>query len=288
MTSPVEVLVRNLVDYAGLFPPAGLEMADAVAEYARRGESGDAWILGSFVVPAARLEELAEQRRAAGLETEWPVSVLVGGDPGVLPDPVPAGLSVRSLESRAAAVEDIERWAAAAPSEIEHYVEIPWDTDPMPFLEALRNGGLRAKLRCGGVRPELIPPVEAVARFLVAAAAAEVSWKATAGLHHPLRGVYRLTYEPDPPVAALHGFLNVFLAAALVHFDPPPSSRELIALLEERSADAFTVRESGIEWRGRVFTPSRIAAARTRVAMSYGSCSFAEPVDELRALRWLV
>src|SRR5436309_1541360 len=50
-------LMTGLVDYAGLFPPAQLSMADAAANYLQYRASGDAWMLGRFVCPAPRLGE---------------------------------------------------------------------------------------------------------------------------------------------------------------------------------------------------------------------------------------
>ncbi|MDF2772824.1 MAG: hypothetical protein K0S86_2319, partial [Geminicoccaceae bacterium] len=62
--APIRMLLRDAVDYAGLFPPAQLDMPGAVAEYAAYLASADAWALGRFVVPAARLDEMAATARA--------------------------------------------------------------------------------------------------------------------------------------------------------------------------------------------------------------------------------
>ncbi len=73
-------LLAGLIDYAGLFPPAALPMADAVARYARYRQGAHAWALGRFIVPAARLEEFARTLDAVestvSAEAPWPVSVL--------------------------------------------------------------------------------------------------------------------------------------------------------------------------------------------------------------------
>ena len=52
--------MRGLVDYAGLFPPAALAMAEAARRYAAYLGSPEAWMLGRFVVPVERLDELAD------------------------------------------------------------------------------------------------------------------------------------------------------------------------------------------------------------------------------------
>jgi hypothetical protein len=121
-----------------------------------------------------------------------------------------------------------------------------------------------------------------LARFIQACADAGVPFKATAGLHHPLRGKYRLTYEAGSPHGMMFGFLNVFLAAALARTGL--TARELAMLLEESDATAFAFTESGASWRGRNVSRTEISAVRHHVALSFGSCSFREPVDDLRSL----
>ena len=68
---PLRILLRGLIDYAGLFPPASLDMADAVRNYAAYREGEHAWALGRFVVPAARLEEFERVARRADRFRAW-------------------------------------------------------------------------------------------------------------------------------------------------------------------------------------------------------------------------
>jgi hypothetical protein len=109
-----------------------------------------------------------------------------------------------------------------------------------------------------------------------------VPFKATAGLHHPLRGEYRLTYEPDAPSATMFGFLNVFAAAALAAAGA--GDGELIELLEERRRSAFTFAADGLRWGSHVVTLDQLERSRTSFAVAFGSCSFREPVDDLQEL----
>ena len=75
---PAATLLSSFVDYAGLFPPAGLSMGDAVAAYAADRTGRDAWMLGRFVCPAARLDELAVAAapRWTADDAPWRVSAL--------------------------------------------------------------------------------------------------------------------------------------------------------------------------------------------------------------------
>ncbi len=147
------------------------------------------------------------------------------------------------------------------------------DTGPSPA---------RAKVRTGGVVPEAIPDPADLARFIAACATAGVPWKATAGLHHPVRGERALTYEPGGPRAVMHGFLNVFAAAAFARAGA--ALADLEAVLREEEASAFRLDEDGLAWRHLRVSADDVLEARRDFATSFGSCSFAEPVADLRAL----
>lgn len=286
MTPAARALLASLVDYAGLFPPASLAMADAVAEYRRWRASPEAWMLGCFVVPAARLAELA---RALGggsaADGPWPLSVLAGPDAAadlarVLAFEREKGARVRSVELKAAGPAALETALDAIAGRLV-YVELPADDDLGPLLARLKARRARAKLRTGGVTAEAIPAPAAVARFLRECARAGVPFKATAGLHHAVRAEHALSYAPAAPRAKMHGFLNLFTAAALARLGP---AADLEAVLLEEDPTAFALEADGLAWRGlRASTPA-LADCRATFAASFGSCSFAEPVAELRAL----
>ena len=75
----LHILLNSLIDYAGLFPPSGLDMAKAVANYAGYRQSPHCWALGRFIVPSARLQEF-EQHFVPGRHP-WHLSALIGTDP---------------------------------------------------------------------------------------------------------------------------------------------------------------------------------------------------------------
>jgi hypothetical protein len=293
ITGSARALLAGLVDYAGLFPPAGLGMDAAVEEYARWRSSAEAWMLGRFVAPAGRLVELG---RAAdvllprpGLDEPWRVSALAGPDVhGEVARVLSWNVShagralVDSLELKAASRPEAEAALDALPPGLPAYVELPLDADLESVLPALKRRGARAKARTGGVVPEAIPSAASLARFIGACAAAAVPFKATAGLHHPIRSERALGYEPQSPRATMHGFLNVFAAAAFAREGLSPD--ELEAVLLEDDPAAFQLGESRREWRGLTASTQALAGTRGELALSFGSCSFAEPVAELRAL----
>lgn len=233
--------LASILDYAGLFPPAELSLADSAREYERARSGPDRWALGRFVLPAARVAELGR--------TDWDLSVIVDR-----PLDVPGA---KALETKITDAEQI--W----PSRVPVFFEIPLERLDLLFPIAAARG--RAKIRLAGS-----PPSADVARFLHACAAQGLAFKATGGLHHPIR-------HPGG-----HGFLNLFLAAALAR--EGKSERDLIRLLDETSRDAFAFDADG-GWRG--LSREKLAETRRGFALSFGSCSFQEPMDHLRELGFL-
>lgn len=294
MTAPsARVLLAGLVDYAGLFPPAALSMDDAVAEYARWRRSPESWMLGRFVLPASRLAELGRAAEAhlpdPGTGEPWRLSALLGGDVHGDSSLVTSfnrshaeRAMVDAVELKAGSPDDAEAALEALPADVAAFVEVPLGDELDGVLAVLRRRAAGAKARTGGVVPEAIPDPADVARFLAACAAAGVPWKATAGLHHAVRADQALTYEAGSPRATMHGFLNVFAAAAFARAGAPASDLEMV--LREEDATAFRLEGDDLAWRGLRVDSAALASTRRGFATSFGSCSFAEPVADLRSL----
>lgn len=293
MTRPVlRALLGGLIDYAGLFPPAGLAMDETVRNYDGYLRGEHAWMLARLIVPAARLAEYAAAVRDAGIDASaWRLSVLAAAaDADTVArfreEAAQCG-RIDVLESKAADAREIEDTAQAFGGQYQLYFETPAETWRR-LLPAIGVARARAKIRTGGVTEPAIPEESRVLEFLRLASERRVAFKATAGLHHPLRGIERLTYEPDSPQAVMHGFLNVFCAAALLWHEPE-RRQEAAWMLGERDADAITMDEMTMTWHnsGVTLTEPEIRAAREQFAIGFGSCSFLEPVEDLRKLGWL-
>ena len=306
----LRALLSGLVDYAGLFPPAELPMRDAVAHYATYRAHPDAWTLGRFVVPVSRLDELvacAAELLPADGEEPWHLSVLGGADPVADAARVAqfgrthAGrVVVDAVEARAASADDVARLAAAWPAPLALYVELPLDPDPAPLVRVVHALGRRAKMRTGGVTASAIPAPALVARFIAQCTVAGVPFKATAGLHHPVRGDHRLTYHADSPTATMHGFLNVWMAAALVHerlhhLRAADSNADAVHaavalatdVLSDTDPASFGFDAAAARWRDHRVSLATLDAVRDGGAIAFGSCSFREPLDDLRVLALL-
>jgi hypothetical protein len=294
--------LNGLVDYAGLFPPAALDMDAAVAEYRAARSGPDAWMVDRFICPAARLEELLTilaPTMEAG-ERPWRVAVTASqgwrdaltADAGAVrmfSDTAGGAASVELVEIRApaevAADPDVLGNDAGAVLRAFHAMpifELPWDQDPLPAMKALvevratSGRSLGVKLRCGGLDAALFPSPEAVARFISAAARQLLPLKATAGLHHPFRHVDLATGFHH------HGFINVLAATALAHAAADESV--VTAVLADEDPDHFTLDRTGLAWHEHSVGAAELDAMRAELFVSYGSCSFEEPVEDLTGL----
>jgi hypothetical protein len=284
-------LLTGVVDYAGLFPPAGLDMAVAVHNYAAYQAHDESWMLGRFVLPASRLGDLGAQLDALGASAgpEWRVSALIGPDVDADVERVRSfqrahrgRACVDSLEGKFDSVEAIGGAAAAIGTGYAVFGEIPLGSNVESLVGAAKEAGINAKMRTGGVTTGAVPSPEAVVRFIRCCIAADVRFKATAGLHHAMRGDYALTYAADAPTGAMFGFLNVLLAAGLIRAGL--GDADAVQLLDERDPGAITITPDAIRWHGAALDEKHARSLREDAMVSFGSCSFLEPVDELRAL----
>jgi len=296
LSNALRTLLAGIVDYAGLFPPARLDMRAAVEQYESHRRGPYHWMLGRFIVPVARLAELEAAVQglcAAGEQRPWRLSALGGEDLGRDGElieafnrphaaPTEGRAVIDTIEFRAGSVAEIESALRSVPETLVAYVEIPINQDPSALVRALAARGGRAKVRTGGITGDAFPAADELARFLGVCAAARLPFKATAGLHHPLRTEARLTYEPGSPSATMFGFLNLFLGAAFARSGLPAD--QLIKLLEERSAEAIRFVDDGVSWNGHRLGTADLAATRLSGATAFGSCSFEEPVNDLRGL----
>ena len=280
----IETLLTGLIDYAGLYPPAALDMRTAVDNYLRYQQGEHAYALGRFIVDAARLEEFIDC--ANGSISKMPLSVIVGPDGSLdaIQGELNRGMHIQSIEVKSSEPSVIWRICERLPDQVERYFEIPIQPLSFKAIDAIASFGGRAKLRMGGVVSEAFPAASDVIVPLRAIADRRIPFKATAGLHHPVRSVHRLMYKTDSPSATMHGFLNLFCAAALV-FRGGAAHAE--AVLEEDDPAAFRIEPGCLAWRSQEWTAQQISTIRQKVFTSFGSCSFAEPLQDLEALGWL-
>lgn len=279
-----EALLHGAIDYAGLFPPAGLDLETTVRNYAAYRAGRDAWALGRLVLPAAKLAEFAD--RWSQYVAEWPIGLLLGSDYDTeMRLAVDVGLRMDVIECRPARLEDIAEIRRRMPGDGLLFVESPEGCALQELIAAVASAGACAKVRTGGVLAEAIPASSTVARFLVLCARRDVRLKATAGLHHAIRGKQRLTYEAQSAAALMHGFVNFFVAATAAY--EGTDETEIAEILNDGERGNFNASVEGLQWRRRTFSSEAIREMREKFAISFGSCSFEEPIEEMRVMRWI-
>ncbi|MEO5579344.1 MAG: hypothetical protein ABIR58_01705 [Gemmatimonadaceae bacterium] len=299
--SSLRTFLSGIIDYAGLFPPAKVSMEAAVANYAEYRSGDDRDLLGRFIVPAGRIEEFSNAARHVlprGADANpWQISAIVTGDSQTARKSLlefncshwrGSDLGHATVDSVEIRVGDNAGIAAAKtifPDSLKIFCEITSGPGVDSLVDAIAETGVLAKIRTGGTTPEVFPSSTDVIRFISLCHQRRVRFKATAGLHHPLRASYPLTYESGSPRGPMFGYLNVFLAAAFIH----SGFSDDIALGVLEASDAARIRfdDDRAEWNGHRIAADGLASARSDLALSFGSCSFTEPVDEARQLGFL-
>jgi len=320
-TDARNAFLAGLVDDAGLFPPARLPMAGAVDAHAASKEGPHGWMMGRFLCPASRLPELLEHLPERDGGAPWGIGVVMDGaaedwEAGVEGDLAAArafeervaeGARVELLEARlpSALVDGSEPGSVAAEVRVlmdrasrvgpkgpaVPFFEIPLGPGWRKSLPAALEGIARvreappegvcqapgAKLRCGGLVAEAFPSPEQVAGFVAACARLGVPMKATAGLHHPFR------HEDEETGFLHHGFVNV-VGAAVLSLTHRPLGPDLVELVADEDPSDFSLTAEGFRWRSWEADAPAVARARRELFVAYGSCSFAEPVEDLEAL----
>jgi len=304
MISARDAFLARLIDDAGLFPPASLSVEDALAADLTARAGHHASLVGRFIVGAARVDALA----TALVGTREPLELSVIVDPARAVAEIGAALEraetsagsivVRSIETRLPAVDDgdLSDGALRTVADVDAsglvaggaaYVEFAFGeryesrVDCVVGALADARGRSRhdvaAKIRCGGVVAEAVPSPEQLAYAIGAFRGRGVPFKATAGLHHPVR------HFDEVAGYTVHGFLNV-IGAAVLDWALDLDERTRREIIAETDARQFALDEHEFRWRDLRVDGPAVAAARAAFVHSYGSCSLTEPVDDLVAL----
>lgn len=299
----LRALLTRSIDYAGLFPPANLALEPALHNHAEYVRDGDAWMLGAFVLPVGKFADASASLSGFDVEQRLQISALG-------PKSENAAQFTSALATTAAAIRQFEanHGASAGITQIEMALPaqpgatmteacealaglrapVFWEADPdeaeriiglLADHPATNNNVFGFKLRTGGVVASAFPSSVRIARALVAAARRRVPIKFTAGLHHPVRQFHSSVQT------RMHGFLNV-LGAGVLAAEHEWDVQQTVKMLEDENPVSFSCYDSHFRWADWEIATDRIAEHR-QVITSFGSCSFDEPRDDLRALNFL-
>jgi hypothetical protein len=309
MLPSVRALLFGIIDYAGMFPPANLSLEQSIRNYARYRTEPESWMLGRFICPAAQVSKLwPGVRTLFPAESEIPISVLTSGAnttaeirAALATDVQAAGAIVDSFElnlpaeyfaafagetvPQAVSVSDLTTGLFLPEDDSPRiYFEIPrgsqWSTALKGVVDVLSRASSQRrgiKLRCGGATAAAVPSCEDVAIAIALCRDASIPLKFTAGLHHPIR------HYDAAQNASLHGFLNVFGAGVLA-FANTLKAEQVALILKDEDAGNFVFDSDGFCWKEWRASVEQIPAARQHLVRSFGSCSFDEPREDLRAM----
>jgi len=296
----LRVLLTHSIDYAGMFPPCSLGLEPALKNQAEYVQSSDAWMLGAFVLPVQQFD--ATRQLLSQFDAQHPLRVAALG-----PKTASANAFLEALDDADAAIRSLsrhnvdlismshlemlmpEKVDGASLKEAKSILgDLPvfWEAPPdraeqtiellAEFNSDADSATFGYKLRTGGVTADAFPTSLQIAKALVTPATHQLPIKFTAGLHHPLRQ-YREEVQTK-----MHGFLNVFGAAVLAAEHQWDVNQTAI-MLEDENVDSFSFTDDFFAWREWRIDIKRLQYRR-RFVVSFGSCSFDEPREDLRAL----
>jgi hypothetical protein len=298
----LQALLAQSIDYAGMFPPCGLALGPALQNHANYVRAPDAWMLNTFVLPVEQFDAAKEllspfdplhPLRVAALgpktaDAEAFLEALEKADTAIrslasnvdlisirhLEMFLPHDADLALLEDARSLLGDLPVFWETPPDRAERTIALLAEFDSDADLATFGY-----KLRTGGVTADAFPTSAQIATALVAPATHQLPIKFTAGLHHPLRQ-FR-----DEVKTKMHGFLNV-LGAAVLAAEHRWDAGETSLMLEDEDADSFSFTENFFAWREWKVDVERLRYRRKFVT-SFGSCSFDEPREDLRALGFL-
>ena len=303
MLKSIQAFLTQILDYAGMFPPAKLPLEESLRHFLRYRRSPHAWMLGRFACPTTRLADVprcVQSPEDAGL-----LRITALAQASSKPDDVLAYLdtdlqrirefrwcmgqdsgTVDMLEIALPKDTSTQQLSALLPTlktQLQHanlrgFLEIPRSL--YSDLSSLSNGSIGLKLRCGGTSVDAFPGEEQIAAFIVACRAHHLPWKATAGLHHPHR-----FWDASLQIWH-HGFFNVF-GAGILALSNPLSEADLVTILADREGRSFRFDAESFAWGSWTCSLDRLIEIRSKEVLSFGCCSFEEPCDDLRALGYI-
>ena len=300
---PVRALLAQSIDYAGMFPPCNLGLEPALQNQADYVRSPEAWMLGGFVLPVDQFD--AARELLSQFDPLHPLRVAALGPKTENADVflealVDADAAIRSLSKYDVDLVSISHLEMFLPHDVDLALlrearsivgDLPvfWEAPPdraeqtIALLAEHNSDASLAtfgyKLRTGGVTADAFPTAAQIARALVTPATHQLPIKFTAGLHHPIRQ-FR-----DEVTTKMHGFLNV-LGAGVLATEHGWDERQTCIMLEDENANSFHFDETVFGWRDWKISSAKIEKHR-RFITSFGSCSFDEPRQDLRALKLL-
>jgi hypothetical protein len=299
----LRTLLDQAIDYAGMFPPCSLPLEPALQNHASYVRSPEAWMLNGFVLPVEQFD--AARQLLSNFDPQHPLRVAALGSKTATADAFLEALehavaAIRSFAKYDVDLVSISHLEMVFPQDVDSAFlgeaqtivgDLPvfWEAPPERAEQTIRlladhnlDGGgatFGYKLRTGGVTADAFPTSAQITHALVTRGTDQLPIKFTAGLHHPIRQ-FR-----DEVKTKMHGFLNV-LGAAVLAMEHQWDANQVVMMLEDEDPRSFSFTNDLFAWRDWQIDLERLQYRRQFVR-SFGSCSFDEPRDDLRALNLL-
>ncbi|MBX7042895.1 MAG: hypothetical protein K1X85_08330 [Ignavibacteria bacterium] len=311
---------HSIIDYAGLFPPASLNLRDAFTNFLNYRQGYFSWLLSKFICPAGKVMDLSGLVNADLIEDPVKLSLLAGQskDPDEfikkfsediavyrnLPESFQNCVRTESIEIRLpdelAVSNDKNRISVFLDTltdlikenfahRVFLFCEVPrldnFDSHLKHTVQGIelhneKHVDAGFKLRTGGTEASDFPEPAIILHAIRQCLNHKVPLKFTAGMHHPFR------HYDSGTAAKMHGFVNVFGAGVLA-FRHAVSDHELKQMISDEDPDNFGFIDGQFRWKDWVCTPEEIHGARNSLVISFGSCSFDEPVEDLIELKYI-
>lgn len=323
MIPTLQPFMNEIIDYAGMFPPSGLPFDEAFTNYLSYNDHTCSSFLSRFIIPAGVIpkvsgfdEEIRKRNRTVPFSILLPPAEsreefiseitkklkpvhdlkayfqgLVSTD--VLETRIPLSVAEADRNEIKETLLELISTIIDADLNVTHlFVETHFSDDWLKtvpvFIKSISEINekhdlplsIGFKLRCGGTEAHQFPDIQQVALAIEECEQHKLAMKFTAGLHHPIR------HFNESVDTKMHGFINVFGAAALLFHNKIDAS-DLPLILSDEHDGSFIFDDQFFSWKQASIPTKQIIEARDRFCMSYGSCSFIEPIEDLTHLNLL-
>ena len=243
-TDSLKLFLTKLIDYAGLFPPANLNLIPALKNYRTYIECEDHWIISQFIIPVNELENISDsEMENFNNKFQLDLSILSGN----LFDDIEKLKSFKckysnkiafsGLETRIGKIEEFQELISSTNFTINNenlnlatFFELHYGDDWVENMQIAvktisdfnknNQSNFGFKLRCGGIKADMFPEPTFVANAIIHCIKYDVPMKFTAGLHHPIRH-HSSEYDTE-----MHGFINMFCASTFASTFPKPENEQ--------------------------------------------------------------
>lgn len=312
----LKVFLDKIIDYAGTYPPANLDLKTAFNNYLEYiKDSPYKWMLSKFVCSSSNLNELDKIIRDNKIAIEKPVTFTIIGSSSVHSSEFLDSLNrdaelMKTFANKYSKFVNLGAYEVRLPADIfsmkgdnvlfdfiklasGQLGKILGGTIPVFFeskpddnlsslaqaIESFNASGGKAgyKLRTGGVEASAFPLPQKIAYAFKTCRDFKIPMKCTAGLHHPV------THYDESVKTKMYGFINIF-GAGVLHCCHELNADVLIEILTDENAGNFKFTDNAFHWKNLYVLMSKVKDARKEFILSFGSCSFDEPVEDLKSL----